>query len=200
MMNDSLINKNKNDDIISGKSLILLESLLKFYSENYNLFNYIITNKNNISLRVLDWLVTNYAKKFNIILKNTHNNRTINFNVYLEYKNQLKAYSKKMFDPFCRRERILINLKTFEWEIYNNSKIDENDQIISTVGQLNFFKWFIENNIYKYAIENIYKIDKDMSDTLATNIHKTKNKRSELSKSASKLICKYSCDTIIDFT
>ena len=29
------------------------------------------------------------------------------------------------------------------------------NEIITTVGQLNFFKWFIENNVLNYAIENI---------------------------------------------
>ena len=56
----------------------------------------------DISLRVIDWFVTNYAK--------THSTAYIlngqEFLVYRDYKSQLKAYSKKLFDPFCRRERI----------------------------------------------------------------------------------------------
>ena len=74
----------------------------------------------------MDWFVTNYSKKHNICYL-TKNNKNINFIVYLDYKNQLKAYSKKQFDPFCRRERISFN------DINNN-------EIITTVGQLNFFQ------------------------------------------------------------
>ena len=48
---------------ISGKNLLLLESLIEYYSNNMNLFTSIITQKNILSLRILDWLVTNYAKK-----------------------------------------------------------------------------------------------------------------------------------------
>ena len=97
----------------------------------------IINGSSKLSLRIIDWFVTNYSKKNTIILyrkteklvacedsepenenetvslKKTkkHKYKTINqdeqFNVYLKYKAQLKAYSKKHFDPFCRRYRFL---------------------------------------------------------------------------------------------
>ena len=55
----------------------------------------------------------------------------------MNYKSQLKAFSKKQFDPFCRRKRI-----KFDYEKSKN--------IITTIGQLNFFKWIIENKILDY--------------------------------------------------
>ena len=191
--------------LIQGKNLVLLESLINFYSKNYNIFNYIITNKNNLSLRILDWLVTNYAKKHNILYKIKKNGQDINFNIYIDYKNQLKAYSKKLFDPFCRRDRILINLKTLEYKIINNDikniNYDIKNELLSTVGQLNFFRWFIENDIYNYAISNIEKIDLDMTETLKKTKSNTKsnNKRCELSESANKFICKLESRTVICF-
>ena len=171
--------------LFEGKNLVLLKSLIEFYGKNYNIFNFIVTNKNNLSLRILDWLVTNYAKKHNVVYKIKKNNQETNFNIYIDYKNQLKAYSKKLFDPFCRRDRLLINLKTLEYKIINNNvkniNYDSSTDLLSTVGQLNFFRWFIQNDIYNYAINNIEKIDKDMTDTLKnTKLNKTeKNKRSE---------------------
>jgi len=39
-------------------------------------------------------------KKYNIVYTITKNNINKTFNIYLDYKNQLKAYSKKYFDPF----------------------------------------------------------------------------------------------------
>jgi len=189
---------------VNGKSALLLDSLLNYYSKNMNILTYIIIQKNSISLRVLDWLVTNYSKKNNIVYIIKKNDENINFNIYIEYKNQLKAYSKKLFDPFCRRERIVINCENLEWEMYdencNNNIIENNDvdkYIITTVGQLNFFKWFIENNILNYAIENIEKIDKDMTETLYKS--KQSSKRSELSVCASKSICSYNNSTMIKF-
>jgi hypothetical protein len=185
--------------IIPGKTLLLLESLIDYYSKNINILTSIITQKNILSLRILDWLVTNYSKKHNVVYTINRKNNNINFNVYLDYKNQLKAYSKKYFDPFCRRERILINIQDLSWKMLdnNNKQKTNNNELITTVGQLNFFKWFIENNVLNYAIENIECIDKDMVETL--NKSKKDAKRKELSKSASKSICSYDSKIIVKF-
>ena len=184
---------------ITGKTLLLLESLMEYYSKNIHILTSIITQKNTLSLRILDWLVTNYAKKYNVVYTIRKNNTNSNFNIYLDYKNQLKAYSKKYFDPFCRRERILIDIHDLSWKILSNSnkqKTNEN-QLITTVGQLNFFKWFIENNVINYAIENIENIDQDMIETL--NNSKKQTKRKELSKSASRYICSYNSKIVVNF-
>ena len=96
-------------------------------------------------------------KKYNIFWINNDDR----FVVYLNYKLQLKAYSKKLFDPFCRRERIYFN--------YNNDNENDNNEkkyLITTVGQLNFFKWMIENNIIDYIIKNYENIESDMHNTI----------------------------------
>ena len=185
---------------ISGKNLLLLESLIEYYSNNMHLFTSIITQKNILSLRILDWLVTNYAKKKNIVYTIIKNNEEVNFNIYLDYKNQLKAYSKKYFDPFCRRERLIINTKNLAWKCldYDTHTKNMENEIITTVGQLNFFKWFIENNVLNYAIENIKQIDNDMTKTLTEN--KKITKRKELSLNASKTICTYNKITVVNFS
>ena len=187
--------------IKENKSHILLESLLKFYKNNIGTLNYFITQKNILSLRILDWLVTNYAKKYNINYNINKNNKIINFNIYLDYKNQLKAYSKKLFDPFCRRERIKLNIidLSYNFILNENELIDTSNEIITTVGQLNFFKWFIENNVLDYAVENIKKIDNDMITTLNENKTYPKNKRKELSISASKQVYKLESKIVITF-
>ena len=183
---------------IASKTLLLLESLINYYKNNISVFTSIITQKNILSLRILDWLVTNYAKKYNIVFSNKNSQ---NFNVYLDYKNQLKAYSKKYFDPFCRRERIVINISDLSWKLYSNDSKHENckdnNQLITTVGQLNFFKWFIENDVMTYAIQNIEKIDKDMIETLENS--KSSPKRKELSKCASKTVCTYDTPITVNF-
>lgn len=128
---------------LNVKNKILLENIDSFYQNNYNfdiLYKHIVHKK--ISLRIIDWFVTNYSKKYNTVINN-------NFIVFLEYKSQLKAYTKKIFDPFCRRERIIRN--------YNNIKIN------TTLGQLNFFKWAILNNILDYIKTNLELIEKDMT-------------------------------------
>jgi len=194
-----------NNTIISSKKDLLMKSLINFFSNknNLNMVIPIITGKSKISLRILDWFVTNYSKKNNIHYEVVDNitksrkklekeNKMKNFIVYLDYKSQLKAYSKKQFDPFCRRERI--------------SFIDhDNNELITTVGQLNFFRWSIENDIINYINENYDVIENDMNNSLR-NLYKkndtdknTRRKRTELSISATKTVNKHNVSIIVQF-
>ena len=88
---------------------ILLDRLLDYYKkeENFNLKKMlsIINGESRISLRIVDWFATNYAKKHFTIFDQDNTER---FKVYFNYKLNLKAYSKKRFDPFCRWQRITI--------------------------------------------------------------------------------------------
>ena len=172
---------------------LLLENILTWYNSTNNLqvMLNIINGESKISLRIVDWFATNYAKKHftnYIITKNNSNER---FKVYDDYKLKLKAYSKKRFDPFCRWDRINIP--------YKNGKY-----IQTTIGQLNFFKWALENNIIDYIENNYEKIEKDMnyrnsnSNKNKSKEHKRK-KREELSVSASKSIKKEEIEIIVSF-
>ena len=89
---------------------LLIDNLLKFYNENNNMDKMlsIINGQSNISLRIVDWFTTNYAKKYYTVYNLDNNTR---FKVYMDYKLKLKAYSKKRFDPFCRWERINVPYK-----------------------------------------------------------------------------------------
>jgi len=168
------------------KEETILGFLLIFYKDKIEILKDIVYQNNPLSLRLIDWLVTNYSKKYNIIYPIVKNNtEIIYFNIYLDYKNQLKAYSKKFFDPFCRQRRIIIDCNTFNVKEFNDDiiNIDKNNYIVTTVGQLNFFRWFLENKIFEYAISNIKLIDFDMG-TVITN--KKKGKRIVLSQSAVK--------------
>ncbi len=181
--------------IFSQKDL-LMQSLIIFFKERKNLDKVIpiISGKSNISLRILDWFVTNFSKKNNINYTVNYDNKKKgikNFIVYLDYKAQLKAYSKKLFDPFCRRERI--------------SFIDhDNNELITTVGQLNFFRWAIENKIIEFINENFEDIEQDMNISLR-NLYKKKEgdtkrrKRTELSISATKTVNKHNISIEVDF-
>ena len=137
------------------KMEILLDSLYKYYKEKRNIDKLleVIEVNNKISLRIIDWFVTNYSKKNNTYYyipkkkgsfkkkispksffvppTNESYSKYVQFIVFLRYKSQLKAYSKKKFDPFCRKERIT------NW--------GPNKDILTTIGQLNFFKWAIQN-------------------------------------------------------
>jgi hypothetical protein len=157
------------DNTLSSKSILLKIKLLDFYKipENLGILLPIILQQTRLSLRSLDWFVTNYSKKYNtnyILLKNNEN--TVFF-PFKSYKSQLKAYSKKYCDPFCRRERVIFDYQNnLIIDFKSTIKLNHKNYIITTIGQLNFFKFAIQDLIINYAIENITDIENDMNGTL----------------------------------
>jgi len=154
---------------ISSKDELLRIKLLDFYKIKVNLeiLLPIILQQTRLSLRSLDWFVTNYCKKNNINYIINKKGEDISFFPFKSYKSQLKAYSKKFCDPFCRRERVIFDYSNMVIIDYQpNMVIGTTDYIITTIGQLNFFKFAIQDNIIKYAIDNIVDIENDMNNTL----------------------------------
>jgi hypothetical protein len=180
-----------------------MKNLMEFYDKKENLHKMmcIINGESNISLRIVDWFVTNYAKKYYTVY-DIESKSTQRFKVYNDYKLKLKAYSKRNFDPFCRWERISIP--------YDEEKLME-----TTIGQLNFFKWAIENQIIDFIQENYASIEADMNnrnstskrrttsdtDTSAESVDntKTRKRREELSVSACKCIKKETVKIVVKF-
>lgn len=160
-------------DLINTSNELLLNSLTSFYSNNEDyklILKKIITGKHELSLRMIDWLVTRFAKSNNIIYWINDNEDIIYNNIpennedflkgtkfkkitlYLDYRAQLKSFKKFNFDAFRRHKRISFKI---------NDKTDE--YIETTIGQLNFFKWAFNNKIINYAIENQKIIYENMS-------------------------------------
>jgi len=129
-----------------SKEKILLASLTKFYSaaENADTLKSLLNKDNGISLRNIEWFVTNHSKTKKTTYK-TSDGR--DFVVHMAYKSSLDGYSKKLFDPFCRTERISFRNMT------------------TTVAQLNFIKWCIENDILQYIHNNKSKIFKKTTES-----------------------------------
>jgi hypothetical protein len=165
----------------------------------------IVTGTSPISLRLVDYFVTNYAKKMNTSFPSGGRH----FLVYFHYKRELNAYSKRLFDPFCRRERIMFQARGVE-------------PFVTTVGQLNFFRWFLEKNILEYVLEHRDAIEADMNKTLKEHYSRStteassgassgsnsvsetssgsgRKKRCELTASAMKKVNIHECDVIVSF-
>jgi len=180
----------------STQNNLLLSNLMDYYNDKENLIRMmkIINGESPISLRIVDWFVTNYSKKNFVVYELTQNNHTSRFKVFNDYKLKLKAYSKKRFDPFCRWERITIP--------YDNNRYME-----TTIGQLNFFKWALQNNVIRYIEEHYNEIEADMNNRNTSskknmtdhNANKTRKKREELSISACKCIKKEDVKIVVSF-
>ena len=120
---------------IHCKQELIISSLQRFYGARTDINEIVdlLKGTSEVSLRLIDWFVTNYSKanSTSYILNGQE------FVVYMNYKNQLKAYSKKLFDPFCRRERIMFQLQSYP-------------MFQTTVGKLNFFRWALEKGVLDY--------------------------------------------------
>jgi hypothetical protein len=188
---------------IPNKQDILMSSLSEYFqhTQHIDLILPIINGTSQISLRIIDWFVTNYAKKNNTRIistfcddKPSDNINVKQFLVFLNYKSQLKAYTKKQFDPFCRRERINF--------FYH--PIDKTKSFVTTVGQLNFFRWAIKNRVIDYIENNLASIEQDMNSSIrkAYNNNKSpgeRRRRQELSISATKTINKHQVSITVNF-
>jgi len=190
---------------VNTQKQLLLNNLMDFYKNKENLKKMmnVINGESKISLRIVDWFVTNYAKKYytvyeipRIVNGEPSETLTNRFKVYNDYKLKLKAYAKKNFDPFCRWDRITIP--------YDNDNYME-----TTIGQLNFFKWTIESKIIEYIKDHYQDIENDMNSRNSTSKKltpiekddngKTRKKREELSISACKCIKKEDVKIIVKF-
>ena len=143
------------DNCLLSKEEVLLDSLHEFYKNKNNLNKIlpIVTGTSELSLRVSDYFVTNYSKNNSINLGNKNDTK---YNVYHDYKNKLKSYNKRFFDPFCR-----INKKNITNKIA--FKYDDEKYIVTTIGQLNFFRWAIRNKIIDYVVNDLERINNDMN-------------------------------------
>jgi hypothetical protein len=159
----------------------LLSELLDFYKNKEYLDilkkiinrEFIIHKSKKVSIRIVNWFVTNYAKQHFTVYESSNER----FFVWTRFRSAEDGYSKDLFDPYCRKDRIMI-------------PYDENTNIITTIGQLNFFKWAIMNKVVDYIVENYDAITLDMNTRLTL-----KNKHSKTEDSISTISTDESFDS-----
>lgn len=122
----------------------------------------IINRKSNISLRLIEWFVSKYSQSHIIDI---YTSEGLPFNIYNSYHIKTKVYEKKYFDLFRR-------VDVMQYKFKNNDKMT----ITTTVSQLNFFMWLIENNIFKYIEDNRDQLSKLMSSDNAIERDRLKRK------------------------
>lgn len=169
---------------ITSQDQWVLHRLTRYYDEHPDALDRlrsVLNGTSNISLRVLDWFVTNYSKKNNVSYVTAEGRHVI---VYLAYKARLKAYSKKMLDPFCRWDRIAFR------------------DVSTTVGQMNFFAWAHEDEIFQYLETHLDEIQNDMDARMQSKKQATdgtRRRRHELSNSATKSLKRHDVRTVVEF-
>ena len=179
------MSKSEDDLELTVKESLLLKSLIVFYEKHDNLnvlLQFLKSKQRRLSLRLLDWLVTNYAKNHPIMIQYKSNTAINSEFMYLSYKNHLKSFSKKFFDAFARRQRIFY---TFDHRVYKirttemNSYYDRTDGFVTTVAQLNAFCFFISSGVVDYAIQHLEEVERDMvrSHSKNTTNHHVRDKK-----------------------
>ena len=155
----------------AGARNLLMVALSRFFAVPDNMAAVLpyLTGESHISLRLIDWFVTNFAKKHNVILTHAFGPDDVHaaagqahFNVYLNYRAQLKAYSKQQFDPFRRRDRI---------QFFYSEEEDGGGSVETTIGQLNFFRWMLQNRVIDYVTQHAVAIERDMMACQRTDKH-----------------------------
>lgn len=125
----------------------------------------IIDGESEISLRILDWFVTKYSKRG---IDFTRTDGDV-YDIHINYKAQLKSYKKRYFDPFRRKKKF-----NFKYMVNGEEKV-----LYTTIGQLNFFRWAINNGIITFVENCLIQIVKAMN----TATKEEKRKKEELEES-----------------
>ena len=185
---------------ITEKEKIVSKELARFYDkEKIEKIKPIINQEHDISLRLIDWTLTNYSKK-NCIKYKLSNGRIID--VFESYKNYMTSYKRNiLFDLFRRGKCSKV--------IYGTGK---DDFIISGIKQLNSFRCVLEIELIEYIIKNKEKIETDMRISLRRSAvkkyakgdkteksEKSRKKRQELSSSIYKKCMKHYYKKTITF-
>ena len=175
------------DFAMSARQMNILASLKDFYNSQtvQSLLIPVIDQSTPVSLRALDWLVTNYSKKHNVTCLSKQNAM---FNIHQGYKTALNINKRRNFDPFRRRTRLKVR--------------HEGGVIESTIGQLNFMQWAEEHGVMKYLIDNLENIDKEMNETTKQSRQRKRQgltKRAELTKAPTARCMVYSIESKVTF-
>jgi hypothetical protein len=189
--------------LVENQNDVLYKSLRDFYNTQANLDKMmtVISGTSRISLRMVDWFITNYSKLYYTLydISDPRTGEMRRFKVHDQYKSILKGFKKKRFDIFCRKDRIEI-------------PINDSISLKTTLAQLNCFRWIIENHVLDYIEANFQEIQADMKardnsnkskknneDCGVTQANKTRKKRQELSTSAVKSLRKEHAPVILRF-
>lgn len=139
----------------------------------------VVTQHYPVSIRQVDWFVTNYSKTHKTCYPYANDTAKRIFDVHEEYKSTRDSYGRKLFDPFRRmgkhkQFRVTFTVKGQEYE--------------TTLAQLIFWDWADQHDVLQYCIKHSEDIDEHMMKMLELREKRRnqtgKRKRSPLSKTS----------------
>lgn len=131
---------------------LLVTNCLTFFSNPKNMTKMydIVVRKEPMSLRMLDHAIVNWSRENDIYFWQEGKEHNKFFDIHNSYKNMLCHYTKKYFDPFRRHCHLTVQLK--------DSVTGLTEEFATTVGQLSFFKWLIEEDIVIFIEAHLAEI------------------------------------------
>jgi hypothetical protein len=178
-------------ELLGEEDLILLQMKDVYSQIDFKYFNYllrILKNEKIVSLRVIDWFVTNYSKFHDTCFQVSGKDFIVN----QEYHSAM--INKVVFDPFARGKRLMFSPNDWKGE-----------SIETTIGQLNFFYWALKNNVIDYIIEHHDAISEDMilrnkaKKLVANQTVRQRKKRHEGTKDVPRTIRKHNVEVVVTF-
>lgn len=182
---------------------LLLSSLTTYYQKRpayRKLLHEIVEGISPLSLRVIDWFVTHYARHNQILYWIDDETQTLHetypknggshlrkFSLYLDYRAQLKSYTKLYMDSFRRHDRITFVLETNPFL-----------SVETTVGQLNFFRWALSNHVIEYIMKHLVEVEHNMALYQKTLKLQNSSKKADVVTVASNTVMRAPCHLRFD--
>lgn len=179
--------------------------MIRFWNpEKLDIITRILLHQSPVTLSLLDWLCTNYAKNKDIHYPLNENDPS-DFYIYEDYNKNLDDFCRPCFDSFSRNQRILLEYvcksdvisvpenaqpSTISWDTKNLVGVRLKDgqklvYLITSVGQLIFFWWAIQYRVIEYCEQHMDEIREHMMEGRQQPVPKN-GKRRKLTEQAQK--------------
>ena len=135
----------------------MLPSLLKFFSarEHFDVLKeFKCSKQSKLSVGLLNWFNVNYSKEYGVEYNIETLGRKRSVYVWQSYNAALSGYKKEYFDPFARGKNCGKEI-AIEFQ---------GETLCTTIRQLNYFRWAINNGVINYVRSHVEEIYTDMTD------------------------------------
>ena len=190
---------------LDTQNSVLNKNLMEFYTDTDNLSKImqIVHGKSRISLRIIDWFVTNYAKKHFVV----YDPRAVTRNPATGTATATATDGEECSSGYVRMDNgDMVYDSSGRFKVFNDYKMklkayskkrfdpfcrwsriqipfDEETTMETTLGQLNFFKWAIEHRVLEYIDVHYDAIERDMN-TRNSNSKRRRSPQSVESRSS----------------